>query len=176
MAQTARAMAPLLQPPGINPHATLVTLFLNAVHEIHHRFKDDPKLLVSELKRVMQYRRSKLRHRDVNDAEGGLNVAATDSVRDGDRYFDMYVSESAPMRRSQDPNNLTIGRYMRELGFTEIERHFRLKMQKKHNIIDKWPFKIRLEPHQRGAEDAFAALLASDVSGTERYVEWKRTS
>ena len=64
---------------------------------------------------------------------------------------------------------------MRELGFKEIGNYLGLEMKEKHSIIDQWPFRIKRQPHHVGAEEEFATLLASDVSGTERYVEWKRT-
>ena len=91
MAGTAASMGPLLQQPGVNCHATLVTLFLNAVYEVYQRFKNDPKIVASELKRVLQYRPPKSLRRSVHDAESVMNIAGTDSVRDGDKYFDMYV-------------------------------------------------------------------------------------
>ena len=47
-------------------------------------------------------------------------------------------------------------------------------MKKEHTIVEKWPFRLKLEPDQPGAQEEFDLLLCSGVSGQERYVEWQR--
>ena len=38
---TVSSLSPLLDPPHVNEHATLVTLFINAIPETNHFFADD---------------------------------------------------------------------------------------------------------------------------------------
>lgn len=87
IAKVAGFLGPLLQDPTDNKHATLITLFMNAVQEIYEDFKQDPKTVKSELTRVMQYRLPVAPRLSQHDAQATLNVAAMDLVRDGDRFF-----------------------------------------------------------------------------------------
>lgn len=47
-------------------------------------------------------------------------------------------------------------------------------MKKKHTIVEEWPFRLKLQPGQAGAQEEFDRLLSGGVSGMESYVEWKR--
>jgi hypothetical protein len=47
-------------------------------------------------------------------------------------------------------------------------------VKEKHTVIEKWPFRLKLQPGQPGAQEEFDRLLAGGVTGKERYVEWKR--
>lgn len=67
-------------------------------------------------------------------------------------------------------------RYMKELRFEDMAQELGLEMKANHTIIDKWPLRLTIGPRENGGKEAFNALLASHHSGTERYVEWKRTS
>ncbi len=49
-------------------------------------------------------------------------------------------------------------------------------MKDTHTIIEKWPFRLKLQPGQHGAQEEFDRLLSAGVSGKERYVEWKRVA
>lgn len=44
----------------------------------------------------------------------------------------------------------------------------------KHTIVEEWPFRLKLEPGEPGAQEEFDRLLAGGSSGKECYVEWKR--
>jgi hypothetical protein len=47
-------------------------------------------------------------------------------------------------------------------------------VKEKHTVIEKWPFRLKLQPGQPGAQEEFDRLLAGGVAGKERYVEWKK--
>lgn len=47
-------------------------------------------------------------------------------------------------------------------------------MKKDHTIVEKWPLRLKLGQGQAGAQLEFEILEASDHTGHERYVEWKR--
>ena len=43
-----------------------------------------------------------------------------------------------------------------------------------NTIVEKWPTQLKRQISQIGAREEFSALLGSDLSGLERYVEWSR--
>ena len=49
-------------------------------------------------------------------------------------------------------------------------------MKDTHTIIEKWPFRLKLQSGQPGAQEEFDRLLGGGMSGKERYVEWKRAT
>lgn len=64
---------------------------------------------------------------------------------------------------------------MKKYMFAEAAELVGAVMKEKHTIIDKWPFRLKLQPGQAGAQEEFDRLLRGGESGKERYVEWKRT-
>jgi hypothetical protein len=63
---------------------------------------------------------------------------------------------------------------MQDLGFAEMSRSIDLMVKAENTIIEKWPMRLKLSLPQPGAQEEFDILQASDHSGSERYVEWKR--
>jgi hypothetical protein len=51
-----------------------------------------------------------------------------------------------------------------------------MKMKDRHTIVEKWPTRPKGKPGQPGYENEIAMFLATDLSNTERYVEWKRAN
>ncbi len=49
-------------------------------------------------------------------------------------------------------------------------------MKDEHTIVEKWPFTLKLQPGQPGAQEEFVRLLGGGTMGRERYVEWKRVA
>lgn len=47
-------------------------------------------------------------------------------------------------------------------------------MKKDHNIIEKWPLRLKLHSGHPGAQKEWDVLQASSHTGCERYVVWKR--
>lgn len=66
-------------------------------------------------------------------------------------------------------------RYTKAHKFNQIERNFGVAVKQRNTIIDKWPARLKLRPGQQGATEEFKGLLASGSTGSERYVEWKKT-
>jgi hypothetical protein len=46
--------------------------------------------------------------------------------------------------------------------------------KEKHTVVEKWPFRLRLGPKQKGAKEEFDMMMRGGPSGKERYMEWKR--
>ena len=61
------------------------------------------------------------------------------------------------------------------LDFNTIEEICGVTIKDSHTIVEQWPLRLKLQPHQAGAQDEFKILLASDHCGHERYVEWKKS-
>ena len=64
---------------------------------------------------------------------------------------------------------------MKRMAFSEMEEALGVAMKDKHTVIEKWPYQLKLRPGQPGAQEEFNRLVGGDLSGNERYVEWRRT-
>lgn len=76
----------MLQKPEDNPHATLLSLFLNAVHEIAGR-RYDKKRTESEVMRVMPYMSFSERPQSPYDPKAILLMSALPLVMEAERMF-----------------------------------------------------------------------------------------
>ncbi|KAJ5047251.1 uncharacterized protein L3040_003090 [Drepanopeziza brunnea f. sp. 'multigermtubi'] len=142
---------PLLKDKSHNPCATLLTLFLNAVHE---EFSEADSLLTikSESIRLQNYLPTdpaKFQPGHMFDAEFMRFNDARLMVRDFDKVFE---------------------KFMQKCDFPEIGKAAGLVAKSKNTIIEPWP--LRLTTKSTRAE--FDLLHASGHIGSERYVEWER--
>jgi len=64
---------------------------------------------------------------------------------------------------------------MRRFDFASIQRDTSMSLKKTHTIIEKWPYRMKLKHSQAGGKEEFQTLLGASTTGSERYVEWKRT-
>ncbi|KAK1055362.1 hypothetical protein LTR12_013176 [Friedmanniomyces endolithicus] len=157
--KTLGLLGPLLQPPSVNPHAAMLTLFMNAVPEMLE--EDHGDIAEDELKFAIQYM-------DIFDPAqllGGNKLAAFSTelirvlgasvlVRDVDKYFNMY---------------------MQEHKFDTFPALFQMVMKEPNTIIEKWPLRLKSLPHEIGAKEEFSTILSTPYTGIERYIEWSRT-
>lgn len=80
-------MGALLKSPAVNPHATLITLFMNAVSEMITE-QDERETVQGDIKQVWKYMPpSPLLHSRYDAAAIVMDVGRT-QVRDNDKYFD----------------------------------------------------------------------------------------
>ncbi|PGH26457.1 hypothetical protein AJ80_01770 [Polytolypa hystricis UAMH7299] len=149
---TLATLCPLLQSSLRNPHATLITVFINAVMEMA-RGNDKDSIPNTDL--LMEY----LPTPDVRKLMWPQNADvlrlwdARTLVFSADEYFE---------------------RYMMLQKFGQISTDLRVAAKEVNTIIDRWPMGLTLRPEQKGAKEEFNMLLSSNFSGAERYVEWKR--
>lgn len=144
--------APLLRPLDKNPHATILTLFLNAVAEV--KTDDDVfGTLNRERARIIAYlppsRDSMARTGNVTDAETVRRISALDLLLDVDSLF---------------------VRYMRESSFSTFAKNSGLRHKPKHTLIEPWPLRLG----KRATKADFEKLFGSGHQGHERYIEWQR--
>lgn len=88
MAQTMAYLGPLLQTWSANPHATLLTLFMNAVDEVSER-RHDVATQKREVARALRYSPLTSRTRGRYDPRIILVTASAALFRDVDKYFDV---------------------------------------------------------------------------------------
>ncbi|KAL7804936.1 hypothetical protein V8C44DRAFT_369117 [Trichoderma aethiopicum] len=153
--RTVAMMAPLLQGPFVNPHATLITLFMNAVPEIMTSQERGALMSPQEqpMKRLLKFLPMERIPMSPFDPSFIKMSYASSIMGTYDHIFD---------------------RYMKTMAFSEMEA-FGVAMKDKHTVIDKWPYQLKLRPGQPGAQEEFNRLVRGDLLGTERYVEWRRT-
>ncbi|KAL8640808.1 MAG: hypothetical protein Q9226_008703 [Calogaya cf. arnoldii] len=154
--KTLKTFAFLLKGRSANPQAALITLFLNAC-EIADRqmgYSSDSMVQKSRLKQVLEYLHIDPRKKGEKKIPDVMTMmAANDLVRDYDRIF---------------------GFYMDVVRFEACSKQTGVKMRQRNTIVEAWPRRLKKKPGEKGADEEFQSLLASDSSGAERYVEWVR--
>ncbi|EFQ96687.1 hypothetical protein MGYG_08610 [Nannizzia gypsea CBS 118893] len=153
--RTLGSMVPLLQTPLENPHACLITLFLNAVDET----------LTDQ---------DKLRDMTVDSPTTKALLKYLPPTRKLSSTFDPELIKFNSGRNFLTPFDHIFDRYSKELGFCEVADLLGAAMKDNHSIIEKWPFRLKLRPGQPGAQEEFDRSVSGGMSGKERYVEWKR--
>jgi hypothetical protein len=63
---------------------------------------------------------------------------------------------------------------MNNFRFSQVEQLFGVTMKRKNTVIEKWPFKMKLQYGQPGALEELIQLTDEVVLAKERYVEWRR--
>ena len=161
-----RLLGPLLQKLSENPHATLVTLFMNAVIDAG---VDATPTLRADLNVLPRYPKIRsMKKIDEMLAVSALYLAAPPG-RDVESIFARYVWESSFIDIL-----LTGSRYMEREGFGPLTHYAGMMMKNRHTIIEKWPTRLKLTPGQPGADEEMDVVLRSCRSYMERYVEWAR--
>ncbi|KAK8038412.1 hypothetical protein PG994_015179, partial [Apiospora phragmitis] len=149
-ARTVCLLGNLLRPPWCNPHATLITLFMNAISEVTTA-ADEQAEAAKELRLAMKYLHP-TPIPSMYDADM-LRVAANkESLRDFDKYFDRYIHKNR---------------------FQEFCDFMQMEMKSQNTIIDKWPLRLKKRYGQPGALEEFKELMGSGSVGSARYVEWR---
>ena len=150
---TLSTFGPLLKPRSQNPRATLLALFLNAVHEDESSYSASIIASVkSNLGRIRNYlpvTREMLAKRSPPSADSLRLIEALTMFRDFDKPFRLFMAQCR---------------------FGEISARNGLRMKKRNSIVTPWPLRIK----ERATKEEFDILHASGHHGSERYVEWER--
>ncbi|KAI9651810.1 MAG: hypothetical protein M1829_002440 [Trizodia sp. TS-e1964] len=147
---TLAIFGPLLKPKSQNPHATLIVLFLNAVHE------------TSNLLNQLSPTRLEL-ERAVNYIQVSLAILQTNNTSDPDL---IKLTEACLFFREYDR---LFERFYHECRFEEISKDAGLKVKPKYTIVAPWPMRLK----KSASLEEFIILLGSGHTGSERYVEWE---
>ncbi|KAJ0423532.1 hypothetical protein BJY00DRAFT_321672 [Aspergillus carlsbadensis] len=152
--ETLRLLSPLLQPPHENPHATMISSYLNAIMEMVNQ--GDTSDQTPNVDLLMQF----LPDIDLfsflrpDSAQALKFWDARTVVLDRDKFFN---------------------RYMRAFRFNQISADLQVAMKDVNTVVEAWPTKPILEPGQKGSQEEFDILLGSNYTCVERFVEWRRT-
>ncbi|KAI1469074.1 uncharacterized protein F4812DRAFT_457619 [Daldinia caldariorum] len=152
--ETLKAFSPLIERKTVNPHATLITLFSEAIFDIQVLKQVGILPLDNPEEQLVKVLRFKSEFRPPN----ALNV--------------INVVMAAPLVQDMNKDFQT---YMAINKFELVALQYGLQMKDTHTIINPWPMKIddEDEPTEK-AKEYFSQLLSSGHTGQERYVEWKR--
>jgi hypothetical protein len=151
-ARTLSVFGPLLKPRSQNPKATLLALFLNAVHEVETyepSFSASFEPGINRIKNYLPVTREMLANRNCYNADSIRLHAALPIFADYDTMF---------------------RRFMEQCQFSEISALNGLRVKEKNSIVKPWPLRLG----KRATKKEFDILLASSHLGSERYVEWER--
>ena len=147
---TLKAVRPLLRQDS--KYATVVSLFLNALQETAQYHQGDLSNMNRTLKLSSKYLGMGGPPEGVNDPEFLRMSAARQIFSPHEDWFREYVTK---------------------YNVEQAAAHQGMVMKDKNTVISKWPYRLKKRLGENGAQEEFDALLASGLSGTECYVEWK---
>ncbi|KAF3070952.1 hypothetical protein GL218_00779 [Daldinia childiae] len=150
--ETLRHLSPLLKTPAENPHATLITVYLNAVMETVRGSDQEGKGL--DIARIRKYLTN------IQEISLMRNLQGAEMYRIWDaRSFTLDADKALPPVRHG---------YMAANHFGDIEKDLHVVMKEQNTIGDAWPTALKLRPGQPGAQEEFNDALASSCTGVER--------
>ncbi|KAF4990604.1 hypothetical protein FGRMN_8363 [Fusarium graminum] len=153
--QTVGIMSPLLRAPSVNPHATLVTLFMNLVDENMTQQDQVAEATMGSVstKRLLRFIPPDHPPISRHDPDIIKFAYARDWVRNYDHIFD---------------------RVAKLFRFSDFPDYMGAAMKEKHTIVEEWPYRLKLDVKQNGAKEEFELMMRGGASGKERYMEWIR--
>ncbi|KAH7204657.1 hypothetical protein DER44DRAFT_666985 [Fusarium oxysporum] len=153
--RTVALMAPVLREPSINPHATLITLFMNMVEEtLTPADKMGGMNPTSKLsKRLTKFLPPQCPMRGVHDP-----------------YLVKFMYACGHVREFDD----ILERFAKEAHLARMPLATKGAMKEEHTIVEKWPHRLKLDPDEEGAKEEFDMHMSGGPSGRELYLEWKR--
>jgi hypothetical protein len=134
-----------------NPHATLVTLFMNSVQSVQLS-AEATKLSQAVVQRVAEYV-------GVNYADYLLGGGINSSI----------IRFMQALSICKDYEKVWL-RWANKADLASISTAASLKLKAKNTIVKLWPFRVSKD----ATEEEFRELLGTCASGSERYVEWAR--
>ncbi|KAF5669175.1 hypothetical protein FCIRC_9338 [Fusarium circinatum] len=150
--RTVELLAPLLRAPSVNPHATLITLFMNMVLE--YSTEEDAFEGAKALSgRVVKYLPPpRVTGRGIEPFTV-MGTYALGRVQKYDDIFERFVKKARLL-------------YMPLIAGAE--------MKDTHTIIEKWPYRLKLDPQSEGGQEEFDRLITNGQTSKELYLEWQR--
>lgn len=147
---TLATFGPLLKRNPDNPNATIVALFLNAVHEVYsqHGYLSPRRSDMARLVSYIPMTRDMVQDSSRSNADSVRLLSAQLHFRDFDDLFNRFKSECR---------------------LDEISQAAQLIMKSENTIVRPWPMRLSQNATQR----EFEVQFASGHTGSERYVEWK---
>ncbi|EAS27817.3 uncharacterized protein CIMG_09021 [Coccidioides immitis RS] len=143
------AFGVMLKEKSKNPHATMLTLFMNAV---------DGKPKPNNVTKNSLVKKANLERY----IPGISELKLSPSPYDPDKF---KIVEGLALLRNPEGQ---FHRYMQVMEFSKLSEAFEMGIKGVNTIAPKWPLRLR----ENATKAEFDMLLASAKSGTPRYVEW----
>ncbi|WQF89858.1 hypothetical protein CDEST_14872 [Colletotrichum destructivum] len=153
--RTLGCMVPLLQSPTVNRHATVITLVMNAVEENLTDLERFSGMIPggATWMRTLRYLSLTNRQLEPKDPVIFKILAAQDCLAN---------------------HGVVFSRFPLMFKLSEAPRIVGAAMKDEHTVIEKWPFRLKLQPGQPGAQAEFNRLVGGGVPSKEFCLEWKR--
>ncbi|PKS05121.1 hypothetical protein jhhlp_008488 [Lomentospora prolificans] len=147
--RTLRALSRLLQTPDKNPHATLISVFLNTIMET-----------VKEGNRIGQYRERRIPHAvssyhrpSIDDGPPLIPICCGYGALAPSRWMRRNILQSCtPKFRSRE-------------RYEKMEAEAKVKEKKENTIDEPWPNNLKFKLGQKSAEEELRLLLGSTFIG-----------
>jgi hypothetical protein len=68
----------------------------------------------------------------------------------------------------------SLTRYSARYHFDRVASELRVAEKEHNSIVEKWPMRLKRQFGQEGGQEEFDVMVGSNLTGMERYVEWKR--
>ncbi|KAF2741866.1 hypothetical protein M011DRAFT_413673, partial [Sporormia fimetaria CBS 119925] len=152
-AQLIAIVAPLLQPKNVNPHATILTLYRNAVLFTLAKYKEDPVINIENLSKFLPLHKPDGTEHDPHSADA-FRV---------ERARRLFVQNC----------DMWLQRFATNEFFEQIAKDRGLMVKERNTIMNPWPTGVGCGK-RAGDKEGVEKILAMPWNGLERYVEWKR--
>lgn len=149
---TLLSLGRMLKTPVQNPHAVLITLFLNATEHALRALGGD-------------YARVRQKHNMKRVAK------FMDWNQDISYPFYLKFMDACHVFRDYD---MLFEKYLDMIGLEQVEDKQGMKMKEPNSVVESWPYRMKKRAVEKGAQAEFEAVLASFALGGGRYVEWVR--
>ncbi|KAF2730472.1 hypothetical protein EJ04DRAFT_586287 [Polyplosphaeria fusca] len=150
--------APLLKPASQTTKGILLMLYLNAVIEECHSRDGEVEDLHSKTQQAMKFLK--------NDSPARLRKFRN-SIIDTHNPEAVRMSMASAMFLDFKKDFQT---FSEKVQMDQLVKKHKLKIRRKHTIVEPWPFKLSAQSTQK----EFDLLSASQWSGHERYMEFER--
>ena len=147
--RTLTTLVPWLKPADVNPHATLLGLFLNAIAECKNSFET-----VQTVK-------------DQSSVVHKLLPPLPSMLSPLNPAFIKYMAAIELFKNFE----VIFQRYMEKTDFKSYGNVARVEMQEKHTSVELWPLRLHLKADNKKTRVKFESLMASGHTGRERFVE-----
>jgi len=164
---TINTLAPLLQGPSANTHATVIALLMNAAQEME-RVESHTGSWIRQIARYLSLNPVML-----NPAHPTMCIAQSGRLlfrmrTDCSLGMSGVVGENDHADESPGTRNGTI--------FVGIERESGTKMKALDAVVEKWPSRLKLCYQQPGAQEEFDAAMACPHNPSNNYLERPRVT
>lgn len=142
-----------LKTPAQNPHAVLITFFINATeHGLRALGRG--------------YEEERQMH---SMSQGGKFVELKETSGQFDPYLLKFV-DACKIFRDHD-THFEKYEYMEIVGLKQVGHRPGMKMKEANGVIEAWPYRIKKQAGEEGAQEEFETMLESFTQGVGRYVE-----